>query len=337
MLTETTTGTYSSNNSPDFDIDVMHNADHQQQMDTTMILVTQCLNTDMRGSLCGPELATDGDIQLARESARAGIRISRQDSLSLGIAVQTAALDTESTIQSRTVNETEKRTQSSASSLSPSTVKPKMDFGAKICIRSDFIQFLEMNLPRWGQYGLWGRDKVRLTTSAQAHLKLQHAYSYVCSLDSRMKEDAIRSRMAIVLLYLEFERICQGTKSRQARIKTAVGRGYISCMIDNILESTHPEWRTSNNRAKANMRAHFHNQKRYGKRWWILVNGLGHGILLLCSSRLAGLVYGGYYPSLGRVVALLTRTIAEIPRLPLRACAKLPRPLIVQSRKRWMF
>ncbi|KAK9434597.1 hypothetical protein VB005_09378 [Metarhizium brunneum] len=166
-----------------------------------------------------------------------------------------------------------------------------MDFGAKICIRSDFIQFLEMNLPRWGQYGLWGRDKgVSLTTSAQAHLKLQHAYSYVCSLDSRMKEDAIRSRMAIVLLYLEFERICQGTKSRQARIKTAVGRGYISCMIDNILESTHPEWRTSNNRAKANMRAHFHNQKRYGKRWWILVNGLGHGILLLCSSRLAGLV-----------------------------------------------
>ncbi|KAF1736202.1 hypothetical protein CRV24_005140 [Beauveria bassiana] len=166
---------------------------------------------------------------------------------------------------------------------------------ATMCIRPNHLEFLETRLSRWCREGLWENETlVNTTETPHEHEKLHKAYSFVCFLDSRMNDDAIRSRMAMVLLYLEFEKSCQDRKSTNAiesKARTRIGRGYISTMIDNILDHTHHEWSTASNAEKAAMRANFHSQKRYGKRWWTLVRALGYSILVLCSSTFAVMMY----------------------------------------------
>lgn len=201
-----------------------------------------------------------------------------------------------------TVNETRQTIQRGADNSIHDTVPPRLVTVAKACVRSDFVQFLEMNLSRWCQHGLWGRERyLSRMVRVDKYEKLQTAYSYICQLDARMKDDAIRSRMAMVFLHLEFEKTCREWRSNhpaEAKTKTMMGRGRgkISSMIDRILENTHPSWRFADARGKAEMRANFHNQKRYGKRWWTLVNALGYGVLLLCSPRLVGMMYASHQP-----------------------------------------
>ncbi|KAK8915240.1 Aurovertin biosynthesis cluster transcription factor aurF [Metarhizium anisopliae] len=195
------------------------------------------------------------------------------------------------------VNEAGQTIQRDADNSIQDAATPGLVTVAKACVRSDFVQFLETNLSRWCQHGLWGRERSSgHMARVDKYEKLQTAYSYICQLDARMKDDAIRSRMAMVFLHLEFEKTCRECRSShpgEAKTKTMMGRGRgkISSMIDGILENTHPSWRFADAREKGEMRTNFHNQKRYGKRWWTLVNTLGCGILLLCSSSLVGMMY----------------------------------------------
>ncbi|KFG83680.1 hypothetical protein MANI_028488 [Metarhizium anisopliae] len=210
------------------------------------------------------------------------------------------------------VNETGQTIQRDADNSIQNAATPRLVTVAKACVRSDFVQFLEMNLSRWCQHGLWGRERYSGgTVRVDKYEKLQTAYSYICQLDARMKDDAIRSRMAMVFLHLEFEKTCRECRSShpgEAKTKTIMGRGRgkISSMIDGILENTHPSWRFADAREKGEMRTNFHNQKRYGKRWWTLVNTLGCGILLLCSSSLVGMI---------RNTTVTATTLAAIARV----------------------
>ncbi|PHH92635.1 hypothetical protein CDD83_6405 [Cordyceps sp. RAO-2017] len=170
----------------------------------------------------------------------------------------------------------------------------KVAFAARNCIRTDYVQFLEVNLPRWHRDGLWHQTWPSDPTIAQGEYeKLQKAYSCVCRIDMRMGDDPIRSRMAMISLHLEYEKNYRKWKARDSgkhMATTGVGRGNASSLIDNILENTHREWDTTDTAGKAELRAKFHDRKRYGKRWWLLANALGPSILVLCSSRFAGMV-----------------------------------------------
>lgn len=181
-------------------------------------------------------------------------------------------------------------------SIISATAMSKVSLAARTCIRADYIQFLEMNLPHWTRDGLWPQKwPTEPMVGLHGYNKLQRAYSCVCRLDQRMGDDPIRSRMAMIFLYSEYEKGYQQWKAQnqdKTKTITGVGRGNASSMIDNILASTHPEWNTCDARETADLRAKFHDRKRYGKRWWILVNALGPGILVLSSSKLAGMMYG---------------------------------------------
>lgn len=165
---------------------------------------------------------------------------------------------------------------------------------AQTCISSHSIQFLEANLVRWCRHGLWHNSSLlNMTASLSGYEKLQRAYSFVYRLDTRMSEDAIRSRMAMVTLHLEYENafLKWNTKRcRPNRPSTSVGRGHTSSIIDNILESVHVGWRCCQPREKAALRTKFHEWKRFGKRWWLLASILGPSIMLLASARFAGMV-----------------------------------------------
>ncbi|EFY94066.2 hypothetical protein MAA_10470 [Metarhizium robertsii ARSEF 23] len=173
-------------------------------------------------------------------------------------------------------------------------VRQKILLAARTCIRADYLHFLQTNLARWSKEGLWQKESPQAAgASVRDYEKLRNAYSCVCRLDKRMRDDPIRTRIALVLLHLEYENTCLKWKTGRRNpsvVETRLGRGTTSSMIDQILENIHPEWRVADARLRAELRADFHNRKRYGKRWWILTNALGPGLLILCSSKIAAII-----------------------------------------------
>ena len=170
----------------------------------------------------------------------------------------------------------------------------------------DFYSLLQSELPRWTRDGLWHEtsqkpsDPDLSTTSTTNTLplptlysKLERAYLAVCQLNARMGDDMVRNRIALIQLYREYTEIQQGQRqiSPSHRIESTVGRGYASQAIDRILENIHEGWGSLNQRRRAELRAKFHDRKKYGKRWSQLSNALGPGILLICSTKLASAVY----------------------------------------------
>ena len=163
-------------------------------------------------------------------------------------------------------------------------------------LRKDYIQHLETELPRWKINGLWHETQSpKLTTGISRYKELELAYSSVCQLDVRMGDDAIRNRMALIRLHSEYTKTYQTWKAQQQRRSdqsTTIGRGDATLIIDNILESVHDGWGSLNHRRRSELRAKFHDRKRYGKRWLLLADTLGPSILLLCSSIVANIMYG---------------------------------------------
>ncbi|KAH8799370.1 hypothetical protein F5884DRAFT_869271 [Xylogone sp. PMI_703] len=158
-------------------------------------------------------------------------------------------------------------------------------------IRSDCASFLETHLPRWTKNGLWHHAEILNPIGNTVGIeKMKDAYSCICQLELEMEDDPIRTRVALVLLHQGYETALQGCKLKKYRNHTilpAVGRGDATTMIDDMLKSIHNNWDEFTAEVKAKMRANFHNKKRFGKRWSILVNVLGPGILFCCSLDLA--------------------------------------------------
>ena len=164
----------------------------------------------------------------------------------------------------------------------------------------DFYGLLESELPRWTREGLWHETPQKFTEPSSStttstsqpsssYSKLERAYLAVCQLNSRMGDDVVRNRIALIQLHLEYTETHQRRRHTVAgsRIESTVGRGHASHVIDRILENIHEGWRTLDHRRRAELRAKFHDRKKYGKRWSQLANALGPGILLICSTKLA--------------------------------------------------
>ncbi|KAL4939388.1 hypothetical protein BDV06DRAFT_225080 [Aspergillus oleicola] len=162
---------------------------------------------------------------------------------------------------------------------------------------------LDSMLPRWVQRGIWHEHENRILsgpTGTDLHLapspyfKLEQAYRVVCQIDSRMSDDLVRDRVGLIQLHLEYTETHRVRRRSSAsdRTTSTVGRGDASHVIDRILENIHDEWAEMDQTRRAELRAKFHERKKYGKRWYQLANALGPGILLICSTKLASTVRG---------------------------------------------
>ena len=99
----------------------------------------------------------------------------------------------------------ERRTHGSQGSRE---VMQKIAIAARSCVRSNYVQFLKTNLRRWSVDGLWSQIWQTIPAKGMHHYSaLQKVYSCICLLEMRIEDDAIRSRMAKVLLYLEYENL----------------------------------------------------------------------------------------------------------------------------------
>ncbi|KAI3327055.1 hypothetical protein HD806DRAFT_485896 [Xylariaceae sp. AK1471] len=163
----------------------------------------------------------------------------------------------------------------------------------------DYYSLLESELPRWTTEGLWYETpqkpvepKSSATTTNSSYSKLERVYHAVCQLSSRMSDDVVRNRMALIQLHLEYtetHKERRHTSASTCNVST-VGRGDASNVIDYILENIHEGWETLDQRRRTELRAKFHDRKKCGKRWSQLANALGPGILLTCSTKLANAV-----------------------------------------------
>ena len=114
-------------------------------------------------------------------------------------------------------------------------------------------------------------------------------------LDKRIDQDPIRRNVALVLLESKYKNALEDWTSRKSLAKrkqpaSTVGRGEASDMIDDMLSNMHTDWNTMAAAERAELRAKFHNAKRYGKRWLIMVERLGPGILFIFSGQLCKMV-----------------------------------------------
>ena len=162
----------------------------------------------------------------------------------------------------------------------------------------DFYTLLESELPRWTREGLRNDTLQKPSdpnspqspaSSSSPRSKLEMAYLAVCQLNSRMSDDLVRNRMALIRLHLEYTETHKARQQYHQHTST-VGRGDASHVIDGILRNIHEGWEALDQARRAKLRAKFHDRKRYGKRWAQLADALGHGILLICSSKLANAV-----------------------------------------------
>ena len=168
-------------------------------------------------------------------------------------------------------------------------INPIVSVAAHQILRDDWLGFLQAELPRWTERPLWNDARVlEPADGTSTFQELELAYSSVCQLDIRMSDDAIRNRMALIRLHLEYSK-AYGQHHIDPHART-IGRGGASVIIDATLKSIHKDWEESDNGRKSDLRVKFHNRKRYGKRWLLLTNALGLGILLVCSPKMANMV-----------------------------------------------
>ncbi|EKG19789.1 hypothetical protein MPH_02935 [Macrophomina phaseolina MS6] len=162
-------------------------------------------------------------------------------------------------------------------------------------VRPDLLPFLAHNLPLWTQHGLWRNTDAALPVSNLEPLeRLIKAYSCVCQLQDRIGDDPIRERVAFVWLHLEFEAAYAQWRRRNGIScddDSNAGRRNASDVVSSVLTATYPGFHDARPEEKAQRRRRFHSSKRLGKRWHILVRGLGYGVLFVCSESVVAVVY----------------------------------------------
>lgn len=161
-------------------------------------------------------------------------------------------------------------------------------------IREDYLQYLKSEVSTWASSNQFSvdphtRPEQASTETSSPYADLEVAYSAVCQLDSRIYIDTIRSRVALIRLHREYVRICEAWDDESS--VTHIGRGKTSFIIDHILGRIHRDWDALDKAVRETLRAKFHSQKRFGKRWLLMVEALGPGILLICSQKLANTMY----------------------------------------------
>ncbi|KAJ5175695.1 uncharacterized protein N7482_001572 [Penicillium canariense] len=156
-------------------------------------------------------------------------------------------------------------------------------------LRSDLVPFLEERLERWKQEGFWFQGRLpKPSLKGTARKQLYSAYSCICKLDTHMADDQIRNRVAMVMLHTSYNLACQEWKMSGSQKPKGKGRGDTSSVIDDILEDMHSDW--DENDRKKHLRSRFHDKKRFGKRWLVLGDAVGMGILIACSPKIASIV-----------------------------------------------
>lgn len=160
---------------------------------------------------------------------------------------------------------------------------------SKQFIRPDLVSFLQEALPRWKKEGFWGPEQMsEPAAGGPGRTMLIEAYTCICKLENRMRDDQIRNRVAVVMLHMAYEQACFEWRRPGSQPRHSKGRGDASRVIDEILEARHDDWHQAER--KRQLRSRFHDKKRFGKRWLSLARVLGMGIFLVCSSRVASVV-----------------------------------------------
>lgn len=152
--------------------------------------------------------------------------------------------------------------------------------------RDDAAAFVRLFCHEWSSTGLWYRRNIVPLIGACSKLdEAVHDFRRAEDLTHSSELERFRLRVARVLLYHSFERLCVDIQNELGTAETLLrGKGAASVAIDRLLfgfeesEGTKSSCQTSKQR-----RDKLQKHKSIGKKWSILATTFGLGIFLTCS------------------------------------------------------
>ncbi|KAJ3480800.1 hypothetical protein NLG97_g7980 [Lecanicillium saksenae] len=141
----------------------------------------------------------------------------------------------------------------------PDRLAARLKSARNTFLRDDCLVYLVTELPQWSNGALWQEahyNRCRTDNNAGLYHNLQTAYSMACFLQTRMENDALRYRIALVELYNEYTVADEAWKTLSDQ--RGVGRGNATCIIDQILQNTHRDWHSLGAQDRKVLRARFH-------------------------------------------------------------------------------
>lgn len=153
-------------------------------------------------------------------------------------------------------------------------------------LQADIRSFVDSFCHAWPADGLWNRQPLNKPTHGQTRVeKLFDGVRCAQILKHDSVVDPVRLRMAKIILYHHFERLCIDLPSnKRLRAQLSRGRDRASVATDMIVRAVYDlEHNTQvDEKTLTRYRRCIQKQKSIGKRWCMLANHLGLGVLLVC-------------------------------------------------------
>jgi len=166
--------------------------------------------------------------------------------------------------------------------LKPSQVIEVIKTGDSF-LRDDSVEFITSYLDNYHD-GL--SQPPRLYLPINGSLTENFFKSFQCAklLDRRISVDPIRLRVARILLFLYFERLCQEAQENNKILSLrSKGKDTASVVTDLLVEEICHRKKLSNEEERKQDRRSLQRQKQIGKRWSTLISRVGPSFLLTCS------------------------------------------------------
>jgi hypothetical protein len=153
-------------------------------------------------------------------------------------------------------------------------------------LQADIGSFVDSFCRAWPADGLWNRQPLNKPTHGQTRVeKLFDGVRCAQILKHDSVVDPVRLRMAKIILYHHFERLCIDLPSnKRLRAQLSRGRDRASVATDMIVRAVYDLEHNMqvDKKILTRYRRCIQKQKSIGKRWCMLASHLGLGVLLVC-------------------------------------------------------
>ncbi|KAH8695746.1 hypothetical protein GQ44DRAFT_634738, partial [Phaeosphaeriaceae sp. PMI808] len=152
-------------------------------------------------------------------------------------------------------------------------------------IRDDVESFIESFRLAWSQNGVWDRPPLMDPTRGGTIIeKLFNGFCCAEILEQSSAVDPVRLRVARVVLHHYYKQLCVDARSDPNLLsRRSRGRDTASVATDKILEDMYGSRKDQvDSRTWKRRRDSLQKHKKIGKRWCMLADHLGLGILLAC-------------------------------------------------------
>jgi hypothetical protein len=161
-------------------------------------------------------------------------------------------------------------------------------------IRKDAVDYISSYLEE--QHGSIWHEPILASPPFDGTLneRLYKTFHYSDTIEQRSAVDPVRLRMARVLLYWYFGQLCTEIRNNGSSRRSR-GRDTASIALDTLFKEIYQSQEGVHDaKVTKRRRASLQKHKQIGRRWTMLINCIGPGVLLICTPELAAEMYEIY-------------------------------------------